>query len=69
MKPNTSKKRAGKLLLVGAVLTVLFIAALYLPWAVILSNTLYLVLVGIVGLGLLIWAVSAFVEYFRRTPG
>ena len=69
MKPNTSKKRAGKLLVVGAVLTVLFIAALYVPWGAILANTLYLVLTGIFVLGLLIWAVSAFVEYFRRTPG
>ena len=69
MKPNTSKKRAGKLLVVGAVLTVLFIAALYVPWGAVLANTLYLILSAILVLGLLIWAVSAFVEYFRRTPG
>ena len=69
MKPNTSKRRAGKLLVVGAVLTVAFIAALFLPWAAILADTIYLILAGLVALGLLVWAVSAFVEYFRHPPG
>lgn len=69
MKPNTSKKRAGKLLVVGAVLTLLLILAVYLPWQLVFANTLYLILAAVLLLGVLIWAVSAFVEYFRHTPG